>query len=125
MTALFRRIQPPKTFRLTVALVAKYLKIPESLILRFEYWQNVLFVHRTDRGGQFVSYRQLRLWWDAIALLFETCHTPTALQQLGLQIKEDSQKFSDYYKEMMEDLRQLWVKRRDYLGSLPGKESAA
>ncbi|MBD2002267.1 MULTISPECIES: hypothetical protein [Cyanophyceae] len=54
MTALFRRIQPPKTFRLTVALVAKYLKIPESLILRFEYWQNVLFVQRTDRGGQFV-----------------------------------------------------------------------
>jgi hypothetical protein len=82
-------------------------------------------VHRTDRGGQFVSYRQMQLWWDEIALLFETCHTPTALQLLGFQIKEDSQKFSDYYKEMMEDLRQLWVKRRDYLGSLPGKESAA
>ncbi|MBD1838067.1 hypothetical protein H6F78_11655 [Coleofasciculus sp. FACHB-64] len=125
MTTLFRRIQPPKTFRLTVVLLAKYLKIPESFIVRFECWQNVLFVHRTDRGGQFVSYRQLRLWWDAIALLFQTCHTPTALQQLGLQIKEDSQKFSDYYQEMMEDLRQLWVKRRDYLGSLPGKESAA
>jgi hypothetical protein len=125
MTTLFRRIQPPKTFRLTVALLAKYLKIPESLIVRFECWQNVLFAHRTDRGGQFVSYRQMQLWWDEIALLFETCHSPTALQLLGFQIKEDSQKFSDYYQEMIEDLRQLWTKRRDYIISLPKSESAA
>ncbi|MBD1896596.1 hypothetical protein [Coleofasciculus sp. FACHB-129] len=125
MTTLFCRIQPSKTFRLTVALLAKYLKIPESFIVRFACWQNVLFVHRTDRGGQFVSYRQLRLWWDAIALLFQTCHTPTALQQLGLQIKEESHKFSDYYQEMIEDLRQLWTKRRDYIISLPKSESAA
>jgi hypothetical protein len=59
------------------------------------------------------------------ARLFETCHTPTALQQLGFQIKEDSLKFSDYYPEMIEDLRQLWVKRRDYIISLPKSESAA
>jgi len=35
--------------------LAKLLKIPKHLIVRVECWAYVVFVHRQDKGGQFIS----------------------------------------------------------------------
>ena len=126
MTALFRRIQPAKTFRITVDTIAQFLGIPASLIVRVQCWRYVLFVHRLDRGGQFVSYRKLQEWKEAIALIIESCITFKELWQLWLQVKQDCQKFQKQYKRaVIAFLRQLWLKRRDALKSLPQVECAA
>ena len=61
MTTLFRRLQPAKKFRISVSEIAQLLKIPKHKILRVECWEYVIFVHRRDKGGQFISYRQLRV----------------------------------------------------------------
>ena len=45
MTILFRRIKPA-AFPITLDLIAKFLGIPKSLIVRAERWAYVLFVHR-------------------------------------------------------------------------------
>ncbi|MFE1746123.1 hypothetical protein [Coleofasciculus sp. H7-2] len=58
MTILFRQIKPFK-FRIAFDLIAKFLGIPQSQIVRAECWRYILFVHRRDRGGQFISYRKL------------------------------------------------------------------
>jgi hypothetical protein len=55
MTILFGRIQPAKKLRITKRQIAKLLRIPESLIVKIEFWRYVLFVHRKDKGGQFIS----------------------------------------------------------------------
>ena len=55
MTALFRRINPAQKFRITNSQIAKFLRIPESLIVKVESWLYVVYVHRQDRGGQFIS----------------------------------------------------------------------
>ncbi|HAA31748.1 MAG TPA: hypothetical protein DCE56_33690 [Cyanobacteria bacterium UBA8553] len=65
MTILFRRIKPHK-FPITIDLIAKFLKIPKSLIVRAECWACVLFVYRCDKGGQFISYRKLAIWLEAV-----------------------------------------------------------
>ncbi|WP_446400273.1 hypothetical protein [Coleofasciculus sp. C1-SOL-03] len=46
-----------------------------------ESWAYIVFVHRRDKGGQFISYRQLRQWFNAIA-----CQQ---LRQLWLLIESD------------------------------------
>jgi hypothetical protein len=60
MTILFRRIKP-STFPITLDLIAKFLGIPESMLVRAvceawcvssKRWPYVLFVHRGDKGGQ-------------------------------------------------------------------------
>ena len=58
MTNLFSRLQPPQKFRISIHAIAKLLKIPKRLILRIECWAYIVFVHRTDKGGQFISYRK-------------------------------------------------------------------
>jgi hypothetical protein len=63
MTTLFRRLQPTQKFRISIGAIAKHavrliaqlLKIPKHLILRVECWAYVVFVHRRDKGGQFIS----------------------------------------------------------------------
>jgi hypothetical protein len=72
MTALFRRINPAQKFRITKHQIAKLLRIPESLIVKIESWLYVIFVHRLDKGGQFISYRQMEQWKNAIAS-YNTC----------------------------------------------------
>src|SRR3712207_7108531 len=67
MTTLFHRIQPAKKFRITLTCIAQFLKIPKHLIVRVECWAYIIFVHRGDKGGQFISYRQLRQWLNAVA----------------------------------------------------------
>lgn len=45
---------------ITVSEIAQFLNIPEHQIVRVEFWKYIVFVHRRDVGGQFISYRKLR-----------------------------------------------------------------
>lgn len=118
MSLLFRRIQPAQRFHLTPRYIAHVLKIPLSAILRIERWAYVLFVHRRDKGGQFISYRQLNRWIRTIARMIQISPTLEDLTQLGFWIEQESVKFEERYSAIALDyLRQLWAQRRDELRS--------
>ncbi|HEY9892965.1 MAG TPA: hypothetical protein V6D37_14400 [Candidatus Sericytochromatia bacterium] len=120
VTSLFRRIQPAQRFHLTPRYIAHILRIPLSAIARIERWAYVLFVHRRDKGGQFISYRQLNRWMRTIAHMIQTSPTLEDLKQLGFWLKQESKKFEDRYSPNgLNYLRQLWAQRRDKLRSLP------
>ena len=115
-TILFRRIQPAQRFRLSLRYIACLLQIPVSAIVRIDSWAYVLFVHRRDKGGQFVSYRQLNRWMRTISHMIQTSATLEDLKQLGLWIQQESVKFEDRYSpKELEHLRRLWAQRRDQL----------
>ena len=116
MTILFRRINPP-SFSITLDMIAQFLGIPKSQIVRAERWAYVLFVHRRDRGGQFISYRKLKLWLDAITSLIHKTQTLDELWQLGLWIRQECKKFN-YAEPVVEYLRCVWAKHRDNLRRL-------
>jgi hypothetical protein len=99
MTTLFRRLQPAKKFRITVGAIAQLLKIPKHLIVRVECWEYVIFVHRSDRGGQFISYRTLRHWLNAVACQIQKCSTCQQLRSLWLAFEEDYTKHEKQYSD--------------------------
>jgi hypothetical protein len=112
MTPLFRRLQPAKKFRISVSAIAQALKIPKHLIVRFECWAYVIFVHRSDKGGQFISYRQLRQWLNAVACQIQNCSTWQQLRSLWLEIESDRTKHEKQYKgEPYPFLCKIWTKR--------------
>jgi hypothetical protein len=133
MTPLFRRIQPSKKLRITVRSIAQLLKISQNLIKRVESWANVVFVHRRDRGGQFVSYRKLQEWQNALAKPskrighhIQTCPTLSELSQLTTSIRHDSQKFKKQYcQQTLDFLRQICIQRQDTLTSWENLNSCA
>jgi len=86
MTTLFRRLQPRLKFRITINGIAQLLKIPKHLIVRIECWEYIIFVHRGDKGGQFLSYRKLQQWQNAIACQIQNCSTCQELRSLWLQL---------------------------------------
>jgi lysine/ornithine N-monooxygenase len=98
MTALFRRINPAQKFRITKHQIAKFLRIPESLIVKIESWLYVVFVHRLDKGGQFISYRQMEQWKNAIACQLQKCSTQQQLQHLWNAIEHDHIKHNKQYR---------------------------
>jgi hypothetical protein len=111
MTALFRRIQPPQKFRLTKHQIAKFLRIPESLIVKVESWLYILFVHRLDKGGQFISYRQMEQWKNAIACQLQKCSTRQQLEHLWNAILVDHTKHnSQYVASVLPFLEKIWLK---------------
>ncbi|NEO28857.1 MAG: hypothetical protein F6K36_00020 [Symploca sp. SIO3C6] len=99
MTSLFRRLQPAAKFRISKRQVARFLRIPESLIVKIEFWFCVLFVHRRDRGGQFVSYRQLQQWQNAVACQLQKCSTWQEIKHLWSAIKNDYKKHKKQYND--------------------------
>jgi hypothetical protein len=113
MTILFNKIKPYR-FPITLDLVAKFLGIPPSMIVRVERWHYVLFVHRRDKGGQFISYRKLVLWIAAIVYLIQKTTNFEDLWQLGLWIRQETKKF-EYANSTLEYLRNAWAKHRDFL----------
>lgn len=126
MTPLFRRIQPSKKLRITVRSIAQMLKIPQNQIKRVESWANVVFVHRRDRGGQFISYRKLQEWQNAIAYQIQTCPNLSELSQLATSIKQDSRKFKKQYcQQTLDFLRQMCIQRQDTLESWENLNSCA
>jgi len=111
MTTLFRRLQPANKFRITAGEIAKLLKIPKHLIIRVECWAYVVFVHRIDKGGQFISYRQLQQWQNAVACQIQKCTTWQQLRQLWLEIETDKQKHTQQYDDKHYSfLCQIWTK---------------
>jgi len=126
MTPLFRRIQPSKKLRITVRSIARLLKIPQNLIKRVESWANVVFVHRCDRGGQFISYRRLEEWQNAIAHQIQTSPNLSELSQLATSIQQDSRKFKKQYcQKTLDFLRQMCIQRQDTLESWETLNSVA
>jgi hypothetical protein len=120
MTPLFRRLQPRQIFRITIGAIAQLLKIPKYLMVRIECWAYVIFVHRTDRGGQFISYRQLRQWQNAVACQIQNCSTWQQLRSLWLTIEEDRQKHNNQYDdEHYPFLCKIWTKHWDNLWNSP------
>jgi hypothetical protein len=116
MTTLFRRIQPAKKLRITVGAIAQLLKIPKHLILRIECWDYVIFVHRQDKGGQFISYRTLRQWQNAVACQIQNCATWQQLRQLWLAIEDDYNQHNKQYDDgHYPFLCKIWSKRWDKL----------
>ena len=116
MTPLFRRIQPSKKLRITVRSIAQMLKIRQNLIKRVESWANVVFVHRLDKGGQFISYRKLQEWQNAIAHQIQNCPTVSELSKLATFIRHDSRKFKkQYFPQTLDFLTQMCIERQDTL----------
>ena len=111
MTNLFRRLQPRQKFRLTIAAIAQLLKIPKHLIVRVECWAYIIFVHRTDKGGQFLSYRKLQQWQNAVACQIQNCSSCQELRSLWLEIEQDCKKHNKQYnKKYQPFLSQIWTK---------------
>lgn len=126
MTPLFRRIQPSKKLRITVRSIAQMLKIPQNLIKRVESWANVVFVHRRDRGGQFISYRRLQEWQNAIAHQIQTSPNLSELSQLATSIRQDSRKFKKQYcQQTLDFLRQMCIQRQETLENWENLNSVA
>jgi hypothetical protein len=99
MTALFHRIQPAQKFRINKRQIAKFLKIPESVIVKIESWLYVLFVHRADKGGRFISYRQMEQWKNACACQMQKCSNWEQLKHLWNAIQHDHAKHSEQYDD--------------------------
>ncbi|MCC3409809.1 MAG: hypothetical protein JGK17_30545 [Microcoleus sp. PH2017_10_PVI_O_A] len=115
MTALFRRICPSKKLRITARSIAQFLKISQNLIKRVESWAYVVFVHH-HKGGQFISYRKLEEWQNAIAHHIQTCPTLRELTQLKTSIQYDTRKFKkQYLPKTLDFLVQMCVERQDIL----------
>ena len=111
MTILFRRIKPAQKFRITKRQIARFLKISESLIVKVESWRYVLFVHRKDKGGQFISYRQLEQWKNAIACHLQKCTTWEQLEHLWNAITFDHTKHNKQYADsILPFLEKIWLK---------------
>ncbi|NEO34921.1 MAG: hypothetical protein F6J90_00815 [Moorea sp. SIOASIH] len=123
MTNLFRRLNPAKKFRITVYMIARLLKISYRLIVRVEFWNYVIFVHRRDRGGQFISYRKLSQWQNAVACQIQQCTTLPALKQLWFSIETDCHKYSKQYSQnYYHFIWPIWRKQWDRLwqqGNVP------
>jgi hypothetical protein len=99
MKTLFRRLQPPQKFRINISCIAQLLKIPKHLIVRVECWAYVVFVHRIDKGGQFISYRKLQQWRNAAASQIQNCVTFQERQLLWNLIEEDYKKYNQQYDD--------------------------
>jgi hypothetical protein len=111
MTTLFRRLQPAQKFRITIGAIAQLLKIPKHLIVRVECWAYILFVHRRDKGGQFISYRLLQQWRNAVACQMQKCSTWQELQSVWLAIEFDYNKHKEQYDDKHYPfLSQIWTK---------------
>ncbi|MBD2016246.1 hypothetical protein H6F96_20015 [Microcoleus sp. FACHB-53] len=126
MTILFRRINPAQKFRITKRQIAKFLRIPESLIVKIESWLYVLFVHRLDKGGQFISYRQLEQWKNAVACQLQKCSTREQLQHLWNAITFDhTQHKNQYLDSVLPFLENIRLKRVEAIPEAPQTQDVA
>lgn len=109
MTYLFHLIEPGKKLRITKKAIAKMLNLPLHLIVRVECWTYVIFIHRQDRGGQFISYRRFKEWQNAVASHIQKCQTLSQLNSLWIAIELDWHRYSAQYPDKyLEFVRQIW-----------------
>ena len=112
MTTLFSYIQPANKFRVSVYEIARCLNIPVDQIVRVELWSYVIFVHRRDCGGQFISYRKLQQWRNAVACQIQKCQTLSEMLKLLLEIIRDWSKHNKQYDaQYRQFVQQVWDKR--------------
>ncbi|NER29487.1 MAG: hypothetical protein F6J89_18140 [Symploca sp. SIO1C4] len=105
-------LQPAQKFRISICDIAKLLKIPQHLIVRVECWAYVVFVHRRDLGGQFISYRKLEQWKNAVACQIQKCLVLPKLQKLWREILVDYRKYKKQYsKDTLQFFRKIRLKR--------------
>jgi hypothetical protein len=117
-----RRINPAQKFRITKHQIAKLLRIPESLIVKIESWLYVIFVHRLDKGGQFISYRQMEQWKNAIACQLQKCSTQQQLQHLWNAVERDHTKHNSQYADsVLPFLKNIWAKCFMKFAKVPSK----
>ncbi|MBD2102124.1 hypothetical protein [Leptolyngbya sp. FACHB-261] len=102
---LTRVLQPQLC--ISLAQVAQFLGISPALICRIEHWAQILFVHRADRGGLFLSYRKFAAWVEACAQTIRVCTDLHLLEWLGEVIKAELQRFQ-YPETTLNYWRQLW-----------------
>ncbi len=120
MTNLFRRINPAQKFRISKYQIAKLLQIPQSLIVKIESWLYVVFVHRGDKGGQFISYRQLEQWKNAGASHLQKCSTWEQLEHCWNAIKFDHTKHTNQYvPSVLPFLEKIWLNSQEAIPNVP------
>ena len=113
---LFRHLQPCQKFHITIMELAKLLHIPPRIIVRIELWAYVIFIHRRDRGGQFLSYRKLQKWQNAVACKIQNCTNEKQLKALWLAIKNDGKKYAKQYQQAYYTfVRQIWTQHWEQL----------
>lgn len=116
MTALFDRIKPCEKFRISKREIAKFLGIADSLIKKVKNWPYVIFVHRLDKGGQFISYRKIEKWKNAVACQIQKCVTLEEMQQLANTIRRDWQKHNKQYENVvLRFLERIWDQRLEVI----------
>ena len=117
---LNRLIQPSRHFHITIREIAKLLHIPPRIILRIELWVRVIFIHRSDRGGQFVSYRKLEKWKNAAACQIQKCTTHKQLDYLWDLIENDRKKYSKQYRveAFKAFIKKVWNKQWEKLSEV-------
>jgi hypothetical protein len=80
--------------------------------VRVECWAYVVFVHRHDKGGQFISYRTLQQWQNAVACQIQNSSTWQQLRQLWLALEDDyKQHHNQYDDKHYSCLCKIWTKR--------------
>lgn len=116
MTALFDRIKPCEKFRISKREIAKFLGIADSLIKKVKNWPYVIFVHRLDKGGQFISYRKIEKWKNAVACQIQKCVTLEEMQRLANTIRRDWQKHNKQYEDVvLRFLERIWDQRLEVI----------
>src|SRR3569832_197538 len=120
MTILFLIINPAQKFRITKRQIAKLLRIPESLKVKIEFWLYVMFVHRKDKGGQFISYRKLVQLKNAVACQLQKCSTCEQRQHLWNAIKFDHTKHNNQYDvSVLPFLENICLKCQEAIPKVP------
>ena len=112
MTYLFHLIQPGEKLHITRSAIAKMLNLPLNLIIRVECWNYVIFVHRQDRGGQFISYRKLKQWQNAVASQIQKCESLSQLNSLWIAIELDWYRYSAQYSDnYLKFVQAIWSEK--------------
>jgi hypothetical protein len=102
----------PETFVITRKQLAKYLKIDQSRVWRWEKWKHVLWVHIQGMGGYFISYRQLEQWVAACSTLIRACREAKALKLVWSAIEREATRYTE---EAFSRLTEIHAQQQAYL----------
>ncbi len=99
--------------------------IAEPLIKEVKNWLYVIFVHRLDKGGQFISYRKIERWRNAVACQIQKCASLAELQLLANAIRRDWNKHKKQYEDVvLRFIERIWDQRLEVILQDLTKESS-
>ncbi len=126
MTYLFHLLQPRQKLHITKNTIARLLNIPINLIIKVECWTHVIFIHRQDRGGQFISYRRFKEWQNAVASQIQKCQSLSQLNSLWIAMELDYHRYQQQYCDnYLQFVQQVWSNQKNQLGKKSGISLAA